>query len=103
MLRLQALIRQKADSGPVGDRSPAGAEIDDIVGASGRAIRPVATPQVAVGIDPQTGRVIVVERATTDECMVTGRVQFDTGVVQLVEDGASCFDPGDEAYLCHAR
>ena len=42
-------------------------KVDDIVDASSRTVRAIAAPEVALGIEPQAGGVVIVEGAKADE------------------------------------
>ena len=64
---LEELISQLSDGGPVGDVTNKSPEVDDIVNASGKTIRTIAAPEVALGVEPQAGGVVVVEGAKADE------------------------------------
>ena len=87
-MRLEVLKRQLAKGGLVGDGEPAGAEVDDVVGADGEAVGTITAPEVSVRVDPQTGGVIVVEGTATDEGVGTGGPQVDPGVTEFVEEEA---------------
>ncbi len=69
---LEELSNQQFDGGAVGNATKESAKIDDIVSASGRTIRAIATPEIAFWVEPQTGRVIVVEGTEANESIWSG-------------------------------
>ncbi len=48
-VKQQVLKRQLAKDGLVGDGEPAGAEVADVVGASGEAVGSITAPEASVG------------------------------------------------------
>jgi hypothetical protein len=84
------------DSSTVGDAAYEGAEIDHIVDTSGSTIGTIATPETRGGIEPEAGRVVVVERTEANEGVHSGRGKSDARGVDLIEDRAGGFDTGNQ-------
>ena len=89
---LEKLIGQLPDRGAVGNASRESAKVDDVVNAGSATIRAVAAPQAGLGIEPEAGGMVIVERAATDEGVGAAGGKNETGIAHLVERGASGLD-----------
>ena len=97
MGKLQKLISQLLDGSTVGDAAHESAEIDHIVDASGSTIRTIATPETTFGVEPKTGRVVIVERTEANEGIRSCRTKRDASGDDLIEGRARGFDTGNQA------
>ena len=70
------------------------------MGASGRTIRTIATPEVAFGVEPQTGRVIVVEGAEADKGIRSSRLKGNASGDHFVQSRTGSFDTDNDATGC---